>query len=154
MKWRDQKWWAIPAIAALFVTLVGAVFSVVYAAYYNRTHHIAEWGVMGSTLRTPVPLWFTFLLGVLAGFSSWKAFTLYKRNEYLETERKEYGIWETVAGVLKDHKARLERKIEELESKEPKLHGVWNQPTSVLALGRPGRGSDDANWRMDRPHIK
>jgi hypothetical protein len=83
MKWEDHRSWVLGSIAAAVITFGGVVFSAVYTAYYNRTHHIAEWGTIGASLRTPVPLWFVFLLGVLAGYSSWRAFIFFNLAIYL-----------------------------------------------------------------------
>lgn len=138
MKWDDHRSWVLGSIAAAIIGLGVAVFSVVYGAYYNRTHHIAEWGALGNILKAPVPLWFVFPLGVLAAICLWKGYFYWRRNSYLEANAKEEGHWQTVASVLRMHRDRLEEKLAEIERKEPKLHGVWNQAQAFWHMGRHG----------------
>lgn len=132
MKWDDHRSWVLGSLAGLAIAFGAAAFSVVYAGYYNRTHHIAEWGALGATLRTPVPLWFVFLLLVATGVLGVKAFRkfrqnreLVRRNGILKTIQADKEMWETVTNVLKMEKARLERRVQELEDHAPKVHVSW-----------------------------
>jgi hypothetical protein len=84
MKWEDHRSWVLGSIAGALIAIGAAVFSVVYAAYYNRTHHIAEWGTIGASLTTPVPLWFVFLLSVGALWVAWRAYTLWHHQRFVE----------------------------------------------------------------------
>jgi hypothetical protein len=78
VKWEDHRSWVLGSIAAVIIAFAAAVFSVVYAGYYNRSHHIAEWGAF-AFLKTPVPLWFVFLLAVVAGCLGWKVYNSGKK---------------------------------------------------------------------------
>ncbi len=75
------------SIATIVITFSAAVFTVIYAAYYNRTHHIAEWGAFVTTLRIPVPLWFVFLLSVLTGGLGFYGFRIKRKAEKLQTTK-------------------------------------------------------------------
>jgi hypothetical protein len=136
VKWEDHRSWVLGSIAAALITFAGVVFSAVYTAYYNRTHHIAEWGTIGASLRTPVPLWFVLLLGVLAGFSWWRAFTSTKMSRYLKENHTELYRWQTMAEILKEKNNQLEKGLEAMKAKEPILHGVWNPSQAFWHMGR------------------
>ena len=136
MKWEDHRSWVLGSLAAALTAVGGGVFSAVYTAYYNRTHHIAEWGTIGASLRTPVPLWFVSLLGVLAGYSSWRAFTSSKTNRYLKENHTELYRWQTMAEILKEKNNQLEGDLVALKAKEPILHGVWNPSQAFWHMGR------------------
>jgi hypothetical protein len=138
MKWDDHRSWVLGSVAAAIIGFGVAVFSVVYGAYYNRTHHIAEWSALGNILRAQVPLWFVFPLGVLAAICLWKGYFYWRRNSYLEANAKEEAHWQTVADVLRTNRDSLEEKLAELERNEPKLHGVWNQAQAFWHKGRHG----------------
>jgi hypothetical protein len=87
MKWDDHRSWVLGSIATIVITFSAAVFTVIYAAYYNRTHHIAEWGAFVTTLRIPVPLWFVFLLSVLTGGLGFYGFRIKRKAEKLQTTK-------------------------------------------------------------------
>jgi hypothetical protein len=67
MKWEDHRSWFLGSIAAAVVAFAAAVFSVVYAAYYNQTHHIAEWGSFWNRSKYPCSFVVCIGIGSLSG---------------------------------------------------------------------------------------
>lgn len=146
----------------LTIALVAVVAGVIYAAYYNRTHHIAEWGTLAANLRIPVPLWLASLILVGLGVFG----LLYRRVRKAQAlERSNLEDLKTEANVLKsqiehirlEHAAEIQalRKLpnNQGEVKAPIVHTAWDGKTrwrwSYLVSQRVLRITGTATMLLD-----
>lgn len=132
--------WLYPLLTGAIAGLATGIPLMIWGAWYSGVKWHSPFSSYWFRLvfTAPVPIWFAFPLAVLAVFSSWKAYRFRARNSYLEASAKEEGHWQTVAGVLTTQRDRLEEKMAEIQSKEPRLHGVWNQAQTFWHMGRHG----------------
>ena len=69
-------------------------------------------------LEAPVPLWFALVIAISASIAAWKLYTDYRH--------------------LTKKSTSLENELAGLKSKEPKLHGVWNNAQTFWHMGKRG----------------
>ena len=142
----EQRTKDVILIPCIIAVVFGFVF-MLWGAWYTGVKLHAPFSTvwLKAVFSAPVPLWFVLPLIVVAGIVAWKGYAalrenaeLVSANEYLKEQRKQDAHELTLSGYWKERAGRFEERIGQMESKQPRLHGVWMQTQSFWGMGRHG----------------
>lgn len=132
---RKTAWEATKWLAALVITIV--VTGWIKGEQLKGLDSLAKLKVI---LTLKCPFWLVLLLGAVASWCGWQAYSLWRRRRINEGRAKVMDMRHTVNAVLKQKVAELEAKVADMQSKEPRLHVSWHPNQTFWAIGRTGVG--------------
>jgi membrane protein implicated in regulation of membrane protease activity len=135
MNQRTKDLWVIPIVISLATGIVlGAIFMFLGPWLTGTSIHPSfslRW--LKLALFVFLPVWVTLVVllvtVILAGL-----FLRQRARTAEETERRKH-LEDQIAKLNQEHEAEIEK----LNSKEPRLHGVWNNSQTFWHLGRKGQ---------------